>query len=156
LPVERLLALVVLTAVAVGVALVLQRRRPDPPSAPSYRAPVQLDRDEFTGPADHVLVVVFGSTTCDTCPKAWATVGGVLDALEPAVPVSRQRIDVQHDPHLHHRYRIDGVPTTLVVDTEGVVVQAFFGPLTADDLRQALGTAGVASARPGPEPSPGD
>lgn len=137
----RLIALIVLTAVAVGVALVLQRRRPDPPTAPSYRAPAQLDRDDFQSTPGQVLVALFASTTCDTCPGAWSTVETVLAALGG---FSAQRIDVQTDSSLHQRYQIDGVPTTLVADPEGVVVQAFFGPVTTDQLTGALGEAGVA------------
>ena len=151
MPTDRLIALLVLTAVAVAVAVVLQRRRPDPPSAPSYRAPAQLDRDDFAGPADQVLAVLFGSTTCDSCPVAWAALERLLagDDVPPGTVIS-QRIDVQDEPELHRRYRIDGVPTTLVADRDGVVIQAFFGPFVDADLLAALRTAGV----PGAETTP--
>lgn len=135
----RLIALVVLTAVAVGVALLLQRRRPDPPSAPSYRAPAQLDRDDFVNPSAATLVALFASTTCNTCPTAWEAVLAAA-AERDGNTLAVQRIDVQDDPTLHERYRIDGVPTTLVVDAEGVVTQAFFGPITATDVTAALPT----------------
>jgi Thioredoxin domain len=134
---SRLVVLVVLTAAAVGVAVVLQRRRPDPPSAPSYRAPAQLDRNDFTAGADRWLVALFGSVTCDTCPVAWATVEAVL-ATVPSGAIEAQRIDVQTNAELHRRYRIDGVPTTVVADVDGVVTQTFFGPMTSVQLRQAL------------------
>lgn len=128
---SRLVALLVLTAVAVGIALVLQRRRPDPPSAPSYRAPAQLDRDDFAHRGARLLVALFASTTCETCPRAWAAIErAAADRDDLAI----QRIDVEDDHELHARYRIDGVPTTLVVDAEGVVVKAYFGPITADEL----------------------
>jgi len=52
-----------------------------------------------------------------------------------------QRLTVQADTDLHERYRIDGVPTTVVAAADGVVVKAFFGPLTADDLIDAVGRA---------------
>ena len=145
----RLIALVVLTALAVGVALVLQRRRPDPPSAPSYRAPAQLDRADFAATAGRWLVVLFGSTTCDTCPVAWASVEAMTRSAVAADALDIQRIDVQSDPTLHKRYRIDGVPTTVVADTEGVVVEAFFGPVTPDRFAAALAAAGI-DADPAP------
>lgn len=141
----RLIALVVLTALAIGVALVLQRRRPDPPSAPSYRAPVQLDRADFAATPGRWLVVLFGSTTCDTCPVAWATVESMTRRAVGSEQLDIQRIDVQTDPSLHKRYRIDGVPTTVVADDEGVVVEAFFGPVDADQLTAALASAGIAT-----------
>lgn len=138
----RLAALVVLAVAAVGVALVLQRRRPDPPSAPSYRAPAQLDRDDFTPPAGLWAVVLFGSTTCDTCPIAWAVIQRVLKD-RPGAPVEAQRVDVQSDADLHRRYRIDGVPTTVLADPEGVVTHTFFGPMEPAALADALAEAGV-------------
>lgn len=135
----RLVALVLLTAVAVGIALLLQRRRPDPPSAPSYRAPTQLDRDDFSSPDVGVLVALFASTTCETCPRAWAAIEAVTADLLNRVTI--QRLDVQHESELHRRYRIDGVPTTVIADREGVVVQAFFGPVTDSQLEDALALA---------------
>lgn len=137
---DRLLALVILSVIAVGLALVLQRRRPDPPTAPSYRAPSQLDRDDFASPAVPLLVALFASTTCDTCPAAWSAVQAVQAATE--VAFASQRVDVQDDPGLHERYRIDGVPTTIVADADGVVVQAFFGPVTPEQLTEAVAAAG--------------
>ena len=147
----RLAVLVVLTAVAVGVAVVLQRRRPDPPSAPSYRAPAQLDRDDFSARPGAWAVILFGSTTCDTCPITWATVERVLQQRSPAggvgaddgPPIGSQRIDVQTDAELHRRYRIDGVPTTVLTDPEGVVTHTFFGPMSDAELLDALGEAGL-------------
>lgn len=132
---ERLIILAVLAAAAVIVAFVLQRRRPDPPSAPSYRAPGQLDRSEFAEPDKPALVAVFSSETCSTCPAVWSTVGELASDL-----VAVQQIAVQSDPTLHQRYRIDGVPTTVVADHEGVVVTAFFGGVTTDEVVGALET----------------
>lgn len=129
----RLIVLVVLAAAAVAVALILQRRRPDPPTAPSYRAPIQLDRNDFADPDKTFLAVVFASTTCNSCPDVWAT----IEALEtPFLAV--QRIDVQDQSDLHKRYKIDGVPTTVFANASGVVTNAFFGPLEADSLRDVL------------------
>lgn len=129
----RLIILVVLALAAVGVALLLQRRRPEPPSAPSYRAPSQLDRSDFAGSSELPLVVVFASTTCHSCPVVWEE---VAQAGTAALVV--ERIDVQDDPRRHQRYKIDGVPTTLVVDPEGVVTASFFGPLPDGALRSAI------------------
>ena len=138
--VERLIILLALTAVALAVALLLQRRRPDPPTAPSYRAPRQLDRDDFGGRDKPVIVVVFASDTCSTCPAVWNTVR----QFESDV-VAVHRTTVQDDSGLHRRYRIDGVPTTVIANHEGVVVEAFFGPVQSDDLANAL-TDGASDA----------
>lgn len=133
---ERLIILVVLMGLAVVIALVLQRRRPDPPSAPSYRAPRQLDRDDFLDPMTPSLVVVFASETCESCPRVWELVAPLASES-----VAVQRVTVQADPDLHKRYRIDGVPTTVVASADGVVIKAFFGSLTAADLVDAVGRA---------------
>ncbi len=138
----RLVVLVVLVVVAVVVALVLQRRRPDPPSAPSYRAPSQLDRDDFDGPDRPFLAVVFASTTCNSCSGVW-------DQVEPLGDerLTAQRVDVEDRGELHQRYRIDGVPTTVLADDRGVVTATFFGPVAPEELDDA-----VASLRRGEAP----
>lgn len=141
--------LVALVVLGVAVAALLQRRRPDPPSAPGYRAPTQLDRSEFSNPSSPIMVVLFSSSLCDSCPVAWATVESVIASIEDpdlAARVGHQRIDVQDEPELHRRYRIDGVPTTVIADAEGVVVQAFFGPMTDGQVLEALTRAGIEAA----------
>ena len=140
MPVERVAVLIVLTALAVAVAVALQRRRPDPPSAPSYRAPQQLDRDDFAGRDRPWLLVLFGSVTCDTCPKAWAVVERIVAELAPTAltALTIERVDVENDPDRHARYRVDGVPTTLLADDQGVVRRAWFGPIDAAELTAAL------------------
>ncbi|NNE95767.1 MAG: thioredoxin family protein [Acidimicrobiales bacterium] len=127
----RIGLLVALTVVAVLVALILQRRRPEPPSSPSYRSIAEIDRSEFAHPDEPLLVVMFGSTTCRTCPLVW----DVIESLD----VPAERVDVEDDPQRHQRYRIDGVPTTVVVERTGVVRTTFFGPLSRAQLEETLG-----------------
>jgi hypothetical protein len=127
--VTRLVILLALTALAVAAALILQRRRPDPPTAPSYQTPSQLDRADFDRPEAPWLVVVFASRTCDGCAKAWDAASALA-----ADPVAVQQVVVQDDPGLHRRYGIDGVPTTVVADADGVVRQAWLGPVGASEL----------------------
>ncbi len=129
----RLIVLIVLSLAAVGIAFALQRRKPEAPSAPSYRAPRQLDRSDFDVPSELDLVVVFASSTCDSCPQAWATVTGIEHSGTGA-----QRVLVQERPDLHKRYKIDGVPTTLVVGPDGAVHASFFGVVDAAPIIEAL------------------
>lgn len=135
----RLILLIILAFVAAGVALYLQRRRPDPPSAPSYRAPSQLDRDDFGGRGRPFLAALFASTQCNTCPEVWALV-------EPRASEQLDvfRVDVEDDKgELHKRYRIDGVPTTVIADAEGVVLRTFFGPVPDEAFDEALAELGI-------------
>jgi len=133
---ERALIAVALVAFAVVVALVLQRRRPDAPTQPTYTVPAQVDRNDFASPDVAWLVAVFSSATCDSC-------AGVLAKAQPLQSDAVVVADVEVGAHgdIHRRYGIDAVPTTIVADAEGVVQASFVGPVTATDLWAAVAEA---------------
>ncbi len=126
---ERVLIAGALIAIAVAVAIVLQRRRPDAPTQSSWTVPAQLDRRDFHDPDHPWLVVTFTSQTCSTCAGVKEKVA-ILESDAVAVH------DVEAVEHkaLHDRYRIDAVPTLVIADHEGVVRASFIGPMTATDL----------------------
>jgi hypothetical protein len=127
---EQLLIAVGLVAVAAVIALVVQRRQPDPPMQPrTYSVPSQLDRADFDRPDSPWLVVAFTAATCSTCQGIWQKVQ-VLESTEVGV----QEVEVASRPELHDRYQIDGVPLVVIADAEGVVRASFVGPATATDL----------------------
>lgn len=127
---ERVVLAAALVVVAVVVALVLQRRDRDAPTQPaSWTVPAQLDRRDFVRPEAPWLVAVFTSATCDTCAGVTEKV-----ALLESDAVAVQAVEAVVDKPLHHRYRIDAVPTLVVADEEGVVRASFVGPVTATDL----------------------
>lgn len=130
---ERLLVVAVVAVVAVVVAVVVRRRQPAAPVRTGYNVPGQLHRPDFTRPDAEWLVVVFTSATCSTCAGVWEK-AQVLESDAVAV----QEVEVGAHRDLHDRYRIDGVPTTVVADHEGVVRASFLGPTTATDLWAAL------------------
>lgn len=141
---ERIIIAVVLALVAIGVAAALQRRqRPDAPVRTGYAIPAQLDRADFDRPDAPWLVAVFTSATCNTC-------GGVWERTEPLASeaVAVQEVEYQADRVLHDRYDIEAVPTTLVLDADGVVVAHFLGPVTATDLWAAVAEAGEPGSTP--------
>lgn len=142
---ERALTAVVLAVVVLGGAWLAQRRRrPDAPVRTGYAVPTQLDRSDFDRPDAPWLVVVFTSSTCDTCAGVWDR---ARPLASPAVAVQEAELVARRD--LHDRYAIEAVPATLVVDADGVVVRSFLGPVTATDL-----WAAVAEARePGSTPA---
>lgn len=132
----RIAAAAALVAVAVVVARILDRRRPDAPSGGAGPVPRQLDRADFDRPDAPWLVVLFSSRTCDSC----ADVAAKLAPLESDhVAVQEVEWAVQRD--LHDRYGIDTVPLTLVADGDGVVQGAFVGKVTATDLWAAVAEA---------------
>jgi len=135
--VERIGLAIALALVAVVVAALLQRRqRPAAPIRTGYELPGQLDRADFARPEAPWLVAVFTSATCSSCAGVW----------ERAQPVASDAVAVQElehgrDRQLHDRYGIEAVPSTLIVDHDGVVVASFIGPVTATDLWAAVAEA---------------
>lgn len=136
---ERLLIAIPLVVVAVVVAIVLQRRRPAPPTGTDWTIPAQLDRADFIAPAAPWLIAVFTSSTCSAC----ADVGMKAAAIDcgPNGPVVVQELEAVADADIHRRYGIDAVPLLLIADAEGVVVRHFLGPVTATDLWAAVAEA---------------
>jgi len=131
--VERALIAVALIAVAVVVAVIMQRRRPDAPTQPAWTVPAQLDRRDFGRPDAPWLVAVFTSATCDTCAGVYAK-AVALDSEAVVV----DEVEVGERPEDHRRYGIDAVPTTVVADAEGVVRASFVGPVGASELWAAV------------------
>jgi hypothetical protein len=129
--VDRLLLVVVIAAAAVGVAAVVQRRqRRATPTATGYNVPDHVNRVDFEHPDAPWLVIVFTSATCETCAGVWAK----ARHLEAPGVVAVQEVEVSARRDLHDRYRINGVPATVVVDEAGLVRASFLGPVTATDL----------------------
>ena len=126
---ERLLIVVGIVVLAAGVAFVVRRRRPEPPTQGRWPVPTQLDRADFDRPDAPWLVVVFSSDTCLSCADA-VEKAEVLAGAEVAV----QDVGVAAHPDLHRRYGIDAVPVTVVADRDGVVRASFVGAPSATDL----------------------
>lgn len=126
---DRLLIAVGLIAVAVIVAVIIQRRRPDAPVRTGWVVPDQLNRVDFPRPEAPWLVAVFTSSTCSTCAGVWDK-ACLLDS-EQVVAFQAEAVERKD---LHERYGIDAVPLVVVADSEGVVRAHFLGPVTATDL----------------------
>jgi hypothetical protein len=142
----RVLIAVALVVAAGVVAWRLERRRPAPPPRDAYPVPRQLDRSDFPRPEAGWLVALFSSTTCDSCSGLPAK----LAPLESA-DVATCEIEYHDRPDLHTRYEISGIPTTVVVDAEGVVHAAFVGAFTATDLWAAVAEARTPGSTPEPQ-----
>lgn len=130
---ERLALVVAVLLVAGVVAVLLDRRRSEPPTRDSYETPRQLDRSDFPRPEARLLVVVFTSATCDSCAKVLADVSALgSDSVAVCEVEAVERAD------LHRRYRIDAVPLTVIAEHEGVVQAAWVGPVAAGELEAAV------------------
>jgi hypothetical protein len=135
--VSRVVIALALIPVAVVVALVLQRRRPQPPTQSRSAVPGQVDRNDFDRPDAPLLVAVFTSATCASCEEALAKA-----AVLASHDVACQDVSFQTRRDLHERYAIETVPLIVVADAEGVVRASFIGTPPAADL-----WASVAEAR---------
>ena len=129
------LTLIAMAAVA-GVAAMAawwqqQQRRPAPTAVPGV-PPGSLDRSEFRAPTAPVLIAVFTSETCSSCDAVWAELSGYESPM-----IATQNVEVGAEPDLHKRYKIESVPTAVIVDASGDTQAAFVGPL-GPDHREAL------------------
>src|SRR5215204_4172435 len=140
--VERPLIALAVVALALVVAWVVQRPRPEAPTQGRWSVPGQLDRGDFPSPDAPWLVAVFTSATCDACA---ATVAKAEALASSSVAVAD--VELASEPELHRRYGIDAVPLLVLVDAEGVVRASFVGPPSATDL-----WAAVADVRDGAAP----
>ena len=129
----RIVIAAVLVGVAVVVALVVERRRPAPPTQPTWAVPSQLDRRDFGRPDAPWLVVVFTSATCGTCSDV------VVKARPLESPqVAVEEVEAVARKDLHDRYKVDAVPMLLLADAEGVVRGSLVGPASAEEIWLAV------------------
>ena len=143
---DRVIAVVVVFAVAGLVAFLIQRRAPQAPTQPTlYQVPTQLDRADFVRPDAPFLVAVFTSATCDTCLRV-KDKARVLEATD----VAYQEVSYQTDRALHDRYAVEAVPLVVIADAAGVVVNSYVGDVTATDLWAAVASAREPSSAPSP------
>ena len=108
----------------------------------STHVPQLLDRRDFVRPDAPWLVAVFTSATCDTCAGVWERAQH-LESNSVAV----QQLEISAEKELHERYRIHAVPTLVVADDDGVVQNAFLGPVTSAELWAAVASTRSGSAQ---------
>lgn len=118
-----------------ALAIYFQRRKSTEIVVSNFEAPVKIDRDDFKECSAEYLVVVFSSQTCKSCQNV----------IEKAKVLQSSSVDVQNLDYtesggkaLHLKYEIEAVPTTLIVDSNGVVQESYIGPVTATDLWAGL------------------
>ena len=132
----RLVLALIIVAVAVAAAFLLERRKPAPPTRDAYPVPAQLDRLDFPRPEAPWIFVLFSSSTCDSCGPMAIRVRGLESEA-----VATVEVEAQADKELHRRYRIEGVPMVVLADSEGVVRSGFVGSVDSWELEAALADA---------------
>jgi thioredoxin-like negative regulator of GroEL len=130
---ERLVIAAVLIAVAIAVATLVQRRRGASAAAvPRSELPPVVDL-VAAGISQGPALVVFTEETCRTCQAALAVVRGPAGA---ALPVAEVAFGVERE--LHRQHGIDTVPTTVVADVDGRVIDGWVGSVDLSGLAAAL------------------
>jgi len=132
--VERVILAVILVVVALSVAAVVQRRRPDAPTqSRTALIPQQLDRADFASESVPWLVVLFSSDTCDACEEALVKANSLATDDVAVVEVSWQAAS-----DLHNRYAINTVPSLVIAGPDGAVEAGFIGPPPTGELWAAM------------------
>jgi hypothetical protein len=126
----RVVVAVALFAVLAALAWWFERRRRhDPPTQTPGVPPAQLDRGDFARPDASWLVVLFTSSTCDSCAGLYEK-AVTLESDDVAVT----EVEYFSHPELHERYGVDAAPMTLIADAAGVVRGSFLGAFAAPEL----------------------
>lgn len=112
--------------VAVGLAWALGKRSRE---VEEEQRPVSQDFGTFP------VVLLFTSNSCDNCPPARDVVFAEAGNLA-------KEIHYDLEPGLFERVRLNGVPTTLVVGSNGLVIQRFEGIPEAGSVAAALKSLG--------------
>ncbi|WP_419841937.1 thioredoxin family protein [Candidatus Poriferisodalis sp.] len=132
---ERLAVAAGLVVAAIAVASLVQRRRGAPAmTVPRSELPTAVDL-AAVGVRHGPAVVVFTEETCRTCAGALAVVRGTA----AGVPVVEVPFGAQRETHRDHG--IDTVPTTVVTDANGGVVDGWVGAVDPAGLAAALAEA---------------
>lgn len=130
---ERLAIAAILVVIAIGIASLVQRRRSASATAlPRSELPPAVDL-VGVGVPDGPALVVFTEETCRTCQAALAVVRGPAGA---GLPVAEVPFGVERE--LHRQHGIDTVPTTVVADADGRVVDGWVGSVDLSGLAAAL------------------
>jgi cytochrome c biogenesis protein CcmG/thiol:disulfide interchange protein DsbE len=165
-------AVVPLVAVAVVAAVIVfevassgpeANAKPAPPLPPTV---LQGPRATLAGLRGKPALINFWASWCEPCreeapelerfdrsPHGGQLVGvDYTDRAGPARDFVRQyhwRFPVLEDPDGVYgaRYHLNGLPTTVVLDSRGRIVETLRGPQSVADLRRALIAAGEADAR---------
>lgn len=141
---ERLIIAAVLIVVALAVAWLAQRRRGASAAAlPRSELPSAVDL-EALGVAGGPAFVVFTEETCRTCAAALAVVRGPAGA---GLPVAVVPFGAKGE--LHRQHGIDTVPTTVVTDAHGQVIDGWVGRVDLSGLAAALAQAVRSPEPPG-------
>lgn len=132
--VNALIGLAVLLALtlALGVFLRWRGTRPSRHIVHEVVDPARLGAESL---GDAATLLQFSTEMCSRCPGVHRTLAAVADAREG---VRHLDIDLTHRPDIAKHFHILQTPTTLVLDSQGVVQTRFGGVPNRDVLELEL------------------
>ncbi len=122
--------------IAASVARLVRIRRHATNAGTDHHIPDRLDLAHFAHASKQWLIVAFTSTSCESCHRVVAA----IDRMDRDDLVTTT-VELESNPDLHHHYRIDAVPTTLIADPGGTVRKSFLGPVGYEAIEHALSEA---------------
>lgn len=125
----RLAAIVLVALAAVVAVRLLDRKRRYEPTT-DYGIPPALEEADFPELGGVPAAVVFTDPDCRACDGA--------RRMLSARPVRLIEVDAASRQDLLDKYSIDGVPTSLIVDGDGAVIDGWVGPLEASRVDLAI------------------
>ncbi len=126
------LAVLLAGTVALGVFLQWQQRRPRRHIPHEVVEPARLGADSL---GETATLLQFSTDLCSRCPGVHRTLSSVADGRDG---VRHLDIDVTNRPDIAKHFHILQTPTTLVLDSTGVVQTRFGGVPNRDVLELEL------------------
>ncbi|HWI30661.1 MAG TPA: thioredoxin family protein [Microbacterium sp.] len=132
--INAVLALTALLAVTVGVGLLLKWRQGRPRHTVLHEVvePTRLGAESL---GERATLLQFSTEVCARCPAVHRTLSEIADTHEG---VTHLDIDVTHRPDIAKHFHVLQTPTTLILDSNGIVQTRFGGAARRDVVELEL------------------
>ncbi|MDG1196986.1 MAG: thioredoxin family protein [Actinomycetota bacterium] len=129
----RLLIAFTLILISISIAVIVERRKVENPfSVKRNQLPTLVPPQDF-GLEPEAAIIVFTESTCRSCSAVLALLRGPAGAN-----VTVTEVEYGENLDLHRKYGIDTVPTTVLVEGDGNVVEGWIGKIEVGELARAL------------------
>ncbi|MCH1614470.1 MAG: thioredoxin family protein [Acidimicrobiales bacterium] len=129
----RLLIALTLILISVSIALIVERRKVENPFSVKRNQLPTLVPPQDIGLEPAAAIIVFTESTCRSCSAVVALLRGPAGAN-----VAVAEVEYGENLDLHRKYGIDTVPTTVLVEGDGNVVEGWTGKIEVGALARAL------------------
>ncbi len=142
LPTAALL-LAALLAVTVGIGLFLrwQQNRPRRQNPDEVVDPTRLGAPSL---GDRATLLQFSTEMCARCPGVHRTLDAIAGERDGVIHLD---VDLTHRPDIAHHFHVLQTPTTLILDSAGVIQTRFGGTPRRDVIELELARVTAEDAR---------